>query len=107
MLPLSLPGVFAGTLLTFIPASGDFINAAFLGSPNTTMIGNVVQNQFLVQIDYPLAAALSFVLMVIITVFVLIYAGSSAPRTWHERYRRSSRVRQRSIRPAACASDRA
>lgn len=74
VLPLSLPGVFAGSLLTFIPASGDFINAQILGSPNTTMIGNVVQNQFLVQLDYPTAAALSFVLMVIITVAVLIYA---------------------------------
>ena len=62
VLPLSLPGVFAGSLLTFIPASGDFINAEFLGSPKTTMIGNVVQNQFLVQLDYPTAAALSFTL---------------------------------------------
>ena len=74
VLPLSLPGVFAGTLLTFIPASGDFVNAELLGSPTTTMIGNVVQNQFLVQLDYPTAAALSFVLMAIITVAVLIYA---------------------------------
>jgi spermidine/putrescine transport system permease protein len=72
-LPLSLPGVFAGTLLTFIPASGDFINAEFLGNPNTTMIGNSIQNQFLEQLNYPLAAAMSFVLMVIITVAVLVY----------------------------------
>jgi len=72
--PLSLPGVFAGSLLTFIPASGDFINAQFLGSPQTAMIGNVVQNQFLVQLDYPTAAALSITLMVIITFFVLLYA---------------------------------
>ncbi len=74
VLPLSLPGIFAGTLLTFIPASGDFINAELLGSPTTSMIGNVVQNQFLVQLDYPTAAALSFVLMAIITIAVLIYA---------------------------------
>ena len=74
VLPLSLPGVFAGSLLTFIPASGDFINAEFLGSPKTAMIGNVVQDQFLVQLDYPTAAALSIILMIIITVFVLIYA---------------------------------
>jgi spermidine/putrescine transport system permease protein len=73
VLPLSLPGVFAGTLLTFIPASGDFINAEFLGNPNTTMIGNSIQNQFLEQLNYPLAAAMSFVLMVIITVAVLVY----------------------------------
>ncbi|MCU0275088.1 MAG: ABC transporter permease [Acidimicrobiales bacterium] len=74
VLPLSLPGVFAGTLLTFIPASGDFVNAALLGNPNTTMIGTVVQDQFLVQLNYPVAAALAFVLMLIITVAVLIYA---------------------------------
>ena len=74
VLPLSLPGVFAGSLLTFIPASGDFINAEFLGSPKTRMIGNVVQNQFLVQLDYPTAAALSITLMIIITIAVLVYA---------------------------------
>jgi spermidine/putrescine transport system permease protein len=74
VLPLSLPGVFAGTLLTFIPAAGDFVNARFLGGPNNTMIGTVVQDRFLVQLDYPTAAALSFVLMVIITAGVLVYA---------------------------------
>jgi spermidine/putrescine transport system permease protein len=74
VLPLSLPGVFAGTLLTFIPAAGDFVNARFLGGPNQTMIGTVVQDRFLVQLDYPAAAALSFVLMAIITVAVIIYA---------------------------------
>ena len=55
VVPLSLPGVFAGTLLTFIPAAGDFINAEYLGNPNTTMIGNSIQDQFLVQNNYPLA----------------------------------------------------
>jgi spermidine/putrescine transport system permease protein len=74
VLPLSLPGVFAGTLLTFIPAAGDFVNARFLGGPNNTMIGTVVEDRFLVQLDYPSAAALSFILMAIITVGVLIYA---------------------------------
>jgi spermidine/putrescine transport system permease protein len=73
VLPLSLPGVFAGSLLTFIPAAGDFVNAQFLGGPNTYMIGNSIQNQFLVQNDYPLAAAMAFVLMFIITVAVVIY----------------------------------
>ncbi len=72
--PLSLPGVFAGTLLTFIPASGDFVNQQYLGNPNTTMIGNSIQDQFLVQNNIPLASAMSFVLMAIITVFVLIYS---------------------------------
>ncbi|HEY7684705.1 MAG TPA: ABC transporter permease [Gemmatimonadales bacterium] len=74
VLPLSLPGVFAGSLLTFIPASGDFINAELLGSPNQRMIGTVIQNQFLQVHDYPLAAALSFVLMAIITIGVVAYA---------------------------------
>ena len=74
VLPLSLPGVFAGSLLTFIPAAGDYINAEFLGSPNNSMIGTVVQFRFLQANDTPTAAALSFVLMVIITVGTLIYA---------------------------------
>ena len=74
VLPLSLPGVFAGTLLTFIPAAGDFVNSLYLGSPNTTMIGNSIQDQFLVQNNVPLASAMSFVLMFIITVFVIVYS---------------------------------
>jgi len=74
VLPLSLPGVFAGSLLTFIPATGDFINAQLLGSPNQQMIGTVIQNQFLEVRDYPLAASLSFVLMAVITLGVLAYA---------------------------------
>jgi len=73
ILPLSLPGVLAGSLLVFIPAVGDFINADYLGSTQTTMIGNVIQKQFLVVKDYPAAAALSFVLMAIILAGVLSY----------------------------------
>ena len=73
-LPLSLPGVFAGVLLTFIPAAGDFINAQLLGTPQQYMIGNVIQSQFLELRDYPTAAALSFVLMGAILVLVLIFA---------------------------------
>ena len=72
--PLSLPGVFAGTLLTFIPAAGDFVNAQFLGNPNTTMIGNSIQDQFLRQNNYPVASAMSAVLMVSITALVLLYS---------------------------------
>ena len=72
--PLSLPGVFAGSLLVFIPAAGDYLNNRYLGSPQTAMVGTIVQNKFLVQFDYPQAAALSVVLMVIITVMVLIYS---------------------------------
>ncbi|OGO58431.1 MAG: ABC transporter permease [Chloroflexi bacterium RBG_16_69_14] len=72
--PLSLPGVFAGSLLTFIPAMGDYVNAELLGSPETTMIGNVIQNQFLTQNNYPTASALSFILMAGILISVGIYA---------------------------------
>jgi spermidine/putrescine transport system permease protein len=73
-LPLSLPGVVAGTLLTFIPAAGDFINAQLLGSPQNHMIGNVIQSKFLELTDYPAAAAMSFVLMAAILLMVAIYA---------------------------------
>jgi spermidine/putrescine transport system permease protein len=73
-LPLSLPGVFAGSLLTFIPAVGDYVNAELLGNPDTTMIGNVIQNQFLTQNNYPIAAALSFLLMAGILIAVAVYA---------------------------------
>ena len=73
ILPLAMPGVLAGSLLVFIPAVGDFINADYLGSTQTTMIGNVIQKQFLVVKDYPVAAALSFVLMALILVGVLLY----------------------------------
>ncbi|HVI20051.1 MAG TPA: ABC transporter permease [Gaiellales bacterium] len=73
-LPLALPGIFAGSLLTFIPATGDFINAALLGTPRQFMIGNVIQSKFLVIQDYPTAAALSFMLMAFILIGIFIYA---------------------------------
>jgi spermidine/putrescine transport system permease protein len=73
-LPLALPGIFAGSLLTFIPACGDFINAALLGTPKQYMIGNVIQSKFLNILDYPTAAALSFILMTAILIGILIYA---------------------------------
>jgi spermidine/putrescine transport system permease protein len=73
-LPLSMPGVFAGSLLTFIPAVGDFVNALILGSPSTRMIGNVIQDRFLNANQYPEAAALGFVLMAAILVMVAVYA---------------------------------
>jgi spermidine/putrescine transport system permease protein len=72
--PLALPGVFAGGILTFIPSLGDYVNATLLGNPQTTMIGNVIQGRFLTQLDYPVAAALSFLLMAGILVAVAIYA---------------------------------
>jgi spermidine/putrescine transport system permease protein len=73
-IPLALPGIFAGSLLTFIPACGDFINAALLGTPRQYMIGNVIQSKFLVIQDYPTAAALSFILMSFILVGIALYA---------------------------------
>jgi spermidine/putrescine transport system permease protein len=80
-LPLSAPGIVAGTLLTFIPATGDYVNAQFLGGAGNRMIGNVIQSLYLSQSDYPSAAALSFVLMALIMIAVVIYirfAGSEA-----------------------------
>jgi spermidine/putrescine transport system permease protein len=73
-LPLSMPGVVAGVLLTFIPAAGDFVNAQLLGTPRQFMIGNVIQSRFLAVSDYPTAAALSFLLMALILVLVLAWA---------------------------------
>ena len=73
-LPLSAPGIVAGTLLTFIPAAGDFINAQLLGTPRQYMVGNVIQSKFLDVLDYPSAAALSFILMALILVGLLAYA---------------------------------
>jgi spermidine/putrescine transport system permease protein len=73
-LPLSMPGVVAGTLLTFIPAAGDFINAELLGTPRQFMIGNVIQSRYLEVADYPTASALSFLLMAFMLVIVLIWA---------------------------------
>jgi len=77
--PLSLPGVISGTLLTFIPASGDYINASssFLGAPDTSMIGNVIEANFLQLQNYPTAAALSIVLMAVILVLVSVYVKRS------------------------------
>jgi spermidine/putrescine transport system permease protein len=80
-LPLTMPGVIAGVLLTFIPASGDYINASFLGGANNTMIGNRIQSTYLVESDYPKAAALSFMMMAAVLAVVFIYirfAGTEA-----------------------------
>jgi spermidine/putrescine transport system permease protein len=80
-LPLSAPGIIAGTLLTFIPAAGDYVNAFFLGGTNNKMIGNVIQGLYLNVRDYPAAAALSFVLMGVIMIIVFVYirfAGSES-----------------------------
>jgi spermidine/putrescine transport system permease protein len=72
--PLSIPGVFAGVLLTFVPAAADYVSASILGGTRTTMIGNVIQTLYLTNNDYPLASALSFILMAVLIVGVVIYA---------------------------------
>jgi spermidine/putrescine transport system permease protein len=74
ILPLAMPGVFAGVLMTFVPASSDYVNSAVLGSSSTTMIGQVIQAQYLATADYPTASALSFVLMAVLLIGVFIYA---------------------------------
>ncbi len=75
--PLSMPGVVAGTFLPFIPAAGDYVNAAILGSPSTKMIGNVIESRFFAVVDYPTAAALSFTLMATILILVTLYIRRS------------------------------
>jgi spermidine/putrescine transport system permease protein len=74
ILPLSIPGVFAGVLLTFVPAVGDYVNAAILGGTKTTMIGNIIQLEYLTNFHYPVAAALSFILMVGLLIGIFAYA---------------------------------
>jgi spermidine/putrescine transport system permease protein len=72
--PLSLPGVFAAFLLTFVPSVGDYVNASILGGPSNTMIGNVIQNEFLVNFNYPVASAMSFLLIAALLIGATIYA---------------------------------
>ncbi|BCY07610.1 ABC transporter permease [Actinoplanes sp. L3-i22] len=74
VLPLALPGVFAGVLMTFVPASADYVNSQVLGSSSTTMIGQVIQAQYLANSNYPMASALSFMLMAVLLVGVFAYA---------------------------------
>jgi spermidine/putrescine transport system permease protein len=72
--PLSLPGVFAGVLLTFVPSTADYVNASILGGTKTTMIGNVIQTEYLTNLDYPIASALAFMLMGGLLIGVFAYA---------------------------------
>jgi len=84
ILPLSLPGVFAGVLLTFVPAVGDFVNAAILGGPGNTMIGNIIQLKYLQDFEYPIASALSFILMVVLVIGIVLYARALGTRQIEE-----------------------
>ena len=81
VIPMSMPGIVAGVLLTFIPAAGDFINAELLGTPRQSMIGNDIQSRYLEITDYPTAAALSFVLMLVLLALVLVYARFAGTET--------------------------
>ncbi|GAA3833893.1 ABC transporter permease subunit [Sphaerisporangium flaviroseum] len=76
VLPLSLPGVFAGVLMTFVPMTSDYVNASILGGPANTMIGNIIQTEYLVNNDYPAGAALSFTLMAAMLIGIFVYAKS-------------------------------
>jgi len=76
ILPLSLPGVFAGVIMTFVPMSADYVNAEVLGGPRNTMIGNVIQSEYFANSAYPLASALSFTLMAILLIGIFIYASA-------------------------------
>ncbi|MBX6766195.1 MAG: ABC transporter permease [Actinomadura rubrobrunea] len=80
ILPLSLPGVFAGVIMTFVPMSADYVNAEVLGGPRNTMIGNVIQSEYFANGAYPLASALSFTLMAILLVGIFVYARALGTR---------------------------
>jgi len=82
--PLSIPGVFAGILLTFVPAVGDYVNQQILGGTNTTMIGTIIQQEFLQNFHYPVAAALSFILMAILLIGIFAYAKVLGARSIEE-----------------------
>jgi spermidine/putrescine transport system permease protein len=74
VLPLSLPGVFAAVLLTFVPVDSDYVNATILGGTRNTMIGNIIQTEYFTNLDYPTAASLSFILMGILLIGIFLYA---------------------------------
>jgi spermidine/putrescine transport system permease protein len=74
VLPLTSAGIFAGFLLVFVTNVGDYVAAGILGGPGTTMIGNVIQNSYLQDQTYPLASALSSILMIVLLLIIWLYA---------------------------------
>jgi spermidine/putrescine transport system permease protein len=84
ILPLSAPGVYAGVLLVAITNIGDYVSAAILGGPSTTMIGNIIQTQYIQNSDYPLASALALMLMVVLLAGMYLYARTFGTRTLQE-----------------------
>jgi spermidine/putrescine transport system permease protein len=84
ILPLSVPGIFAGVLLTFVPAMGDYVNASILGGAKNVMIGNIIQIEYLTNLHYPIASALSFILMVAMLIGIIAYARVLGARSLEE-----------------------
>ena len=83
-LPLSAPGIYAGVLLVAITNIGDYVSAAILGGPSTTMIGNIIQTQYIQNSDYPLASALALMLMIVLLVGMYLYARAFGTRRLQE-----------------------
>jgi spermidine/putrescine transport system permease protein len=84
ILPLSIPGIFASFLLTFVPGVGDYVEASILGGTHNTMIGNIIQLQFLDNFQYPLASALSVILMGVLVIGIVAYARALGARSIEE-----------------------
>ncbi len=84
IVPLSMPGIYAGVLLVFITNVGDFVSAAILGGPGTTMIGNIIQTQYVENSNYPVASALALLLMATLLIGMFLYARTFGSRTIEE-----------------------
>jgi len=84
ILPLSIPGIFAGVLLTFVPAAGDYVDATVLGGTGNTMIGNIIYTRSITNLDYPPASALSFLLMAVLLIGIFAYARTLGTRSIQE-----------------------
>jgi spermidine/putrescine transport system permease protein len=87
ILPLSAPGIYAGIVLVAITNVGDYVAAAILGGPSTTMIGNVIQTQYVNNADYPIASALALILMVALMLAMAAYTWAFGTRTLQEHVR--------------------
>ncbi len=82
--PLTIPGIFAAFLLTFVPGVGDYLNQQILGGVSNTMIGTIIQDQFLIDFNYPAASALATVLMIGLLFAILAYSRLLGSRTIEE-----------------------
>ncbi len=84
ILPLSAPGIYAGVVLVAITNIGDYVSAAILGGPNATMIGNVIQTQYVTNANYPIASALALLLMAALLVAMFAYGRAFGTRELQE-----------------------